>query len=373
MVTVRRTTLLILLVLLASIGVGNFSADAALHRTQVKVFVDTDIGVDDATAIAWLLQEQSADVVGFTTVMGNTTVENATQNLLTLLDAAHRRLPVTMGAAAPLNYPLTHVGMFSHGPSGLWFSQVPHSLSGIPTDAPAAIARAARANRGMTLLALGPLTNVAQAAQRFPRDMARVHIIALAGSRGPGNRTPVAEFNAFADPQALDIVLESGLDVTLVTLDAFDQLQVDSARFPQKLNQKGGAVGQLLATALTPYFQALTNGAGGNESIPDAAAAIYALRPELGTATSGLADVATDNGMTRGQTVMAFEPNAKVTMIADDAELSALADRVFGEPGFDINAALFQILSRRPDNAKIVLVVKGRAMAELLEQGLTRR
>ncbi len=374
MVTVRRTTLLVLLVLLASIGVGNFSADAALHRAPVKVFIDTDIGVDDATAIAWLLQEQSTNVVGFTTVMGNTTVENATQNLLTLLDAAHRRqLPVTIGAAAPLTVPRSHVGALSHGPSGLWFSQVPHSLSGIPTDAPAAIAAAARANGGMTLLALGPLTNVAQAAQRFPQDMARVHIIALVGSHGPGNRTPLAEFNAFADPQALDIVLESGLDVTLVTLDAFEMVQVDSVKFPQKLNQKGGAVGQLLASALTPYFQAETQGAGGNGTIPDAAAAIYALRPDLGSATSGLVDIATDSGLTRGQTVMALDPNAKVTMIADDAELSALADRAFTDPNFDINAAIFAILSRRPDNAKVVLVVKGRAMADLLEQGLTHR
>jgi len=373
MVTVRRTTLLVLLILLASIGVGNFSADAALHRAPVKVFIDTDIGVDDATAIAWLLQEQSTNVVGFTTVTGNTTVENATQNLLTLLDAAHRRLPVTIGAAAPLRGPRSHVGALSHGPSGLWFSQVPHSLGGIPTDAPAAIAAAASANRGMTLLALGPLTNVAQAVQRFPGDMARVHIIALVGSHGPGNRTPLAEFNAFADPQALDIVLESGLDVTLVTLDAFEMVQVDSVKFPQKLNEKGGAVGQLLASALTPYFQAETQGAGGNGTIPDAAAAIYALRPDLGTATSGLVDVATDPRLTRGQTVMGLDPNAKVTMIADDAELSALADRAFTDPNFDINAAIFAILSRRPDNAKVVLVVKGRAMADLLEQGLTHR
>jgi inosine/uridine nucleosidase len=371
MMALRRTTLLILLALLASIGVGNFSADAARRQSPIKVFVDTDIGVDDATAIAWLLQAPEANVVGFTTVMGNTTVENATQNLLTLLDAEHSHLPVTIGAAAPLAVPFSHVGALSHGPSGLWFSQVPHNLQGIPRDAPAAIAAAARANRGMTLLTLGPLTNVAQAAQRFPHDMAGVHIIALVGSRGPGNRTPVAEFNAFGDPKALDIVIESGLDVTLVTLDAFTQVQVDSVKFPQKLNQKGGAVGQLLAAALTPYFQAETQGAGGQASIPDAAAAVYALRPDLGTATSGLVDVATDNGLTRGQTVMALDPNAKITMIADDAELSALADRVFSDPNFDLNAALFQILSRRPDNAKVVLVVKGRAMTDLLEQGLT--
>jgi inosine-uridine nucleoside N-ribohydrolase len=373
MMAVRRITLLILLAVLASIGVGNYSADASWRGSTVKIFVDTDIGVDDATAVAWLLQAREANLLGFTTVAGNTTVENATQNLLTLLDTARRQVPVTMGAAEPLEFPRSRMGALSHGPSGLWFSQVTHDLSGIPTDAPAAIAAAARANRGMTLLTLGPLTNVAQAIQRFPQDMSRVRIITLVGSLGPGNRTPVAEFNAFADPQALDIVVESGLDVTLVTLDAFADLKVDSERFPRKLEQRGGAMGDLLAAALTPYFQAETQGAGGDATLPDVAAAMYALRPELGKAMPGLVDIATDGGLTRGQTVMALDLNARVTMITDDEEISELADRAFSDPNFDINAALFEILSRRPDNAKIVLTIKGETMARQLEEDLTRR
>jgi inosine-uridine nucleoside N-ribohydrolase len=369
----RGTPLFLLVLILGSLLAGAFSADAALRRPTVKVFVDTDIGVDDATAIAWLLNERSVNLVGFTTVAGNTTVENATQNILTLLDVAQRNVPVTMGAAAPMVYTHSHVGAFTHGPSGLWFSQALHDLSAIPRDAPATIAAAARANPGMTLIALGPLTNLAQAAQRFPADMAGVHIIALGGARGPGNRSPVAEFNAFGDPQAFDIVLESNLDVTLVTLDAFSQVKVDSEKCSQKLTQHGGAMGQFLASVLTPYFLAETQGVGGEAAIPDAAAAIYALQPELGTATSSLVDVATDAGLTRGQTVMAIDINGKIFMIADDAELSALVDRVFREPGFDINAALGAILARRPDNAQVVLDVKGPAIARELERGLTQR
>ena len=178
----RRTSFVLLIVLLVSLSVGVFSASAAPPRqTTVKVFVDTDIGVDDATAIAWLLNDRSTNVLGFTTVAGNTTAENATQNLLTLLDVANSHLPVTMGATKPLRYPHSHFSMFAHGPSGLWFSQVPHDLSHIPHDAPGAIAAAARANPGMTLLALGPLTNVARAVQQFPADMVGVHVIVLAG------------------------------------------------------------------------------------------------------------------------------------------------------------------------------------------------
>jgi inosine-uridine nucleoside N-ribohydrolase len=373
MSNLRRTPILLLVLILGSLIAGAFSADAALRRPTIKVFVDTDIGVDDATAIAWLLNERSVNFIGITTVAGNTTVENATQNILTLLDVAQRHIPVTMGAAQPLVYPHSHIGAFTHGPSGLWFSQTPHDLSAIPRDAPATIATAARANPGMTLITLGPLTNVAQAAQRFPSDMANVHIIVLGGARGPGNRSPVAEFNAFGDPQAFDIVLESHLDVTIIPLDAFSQVKVDSDKFVRKLTRDGGAMGQFLASVLTPYFQAETQGLGGEASVPDATAAIYALQPELGIPTSALVDVATDAVLTRGQTVMATDTNSKIFMIADDAELSTLVDRVFSEPGFDINAALGAILARRPDNAQVVLDVRGPAMARELERGLTQR
>ena len=369
----RRTTFLLLGLLLASLCLGVFGASAAPRRTTLKVFVDTDIGVDDATAIAWLMNDRSTELIGFTTVAGNATVENATQNLLTLLDVANRTIPVTIGAAEPLEFPFSKLGMFVHGPSGLWFSQTTHEISGLPNDAPAAIAAAARANPGMTLIALGPMTNVAQAAQRFPTDMTGVRIIALAGTRGPGNRTPVSEFNAFADPQALDVLLESGLNVTLITQDSFDQVKVDSTTFVQNLTDNGGAMGQFLASVLQPYFYAATQGAGGMVDVPDATAAIYALRPEMGTPTSSLVDVSTDGGLTRGQTVIGTDAYGKVTMIADDQEMSALAERAFTDPSFDINMAMYEILTRRPDNAQVVLSVKGPAMAKLLERGLTQK
>src|SRR5919201_6352586 len=139
MFKLRRTTILLLVAVLGTLLAGAFSADAALRRPTIPIFVDTDTGVDDATAIAWLLNERSANVVGFTTVAGNTTVENATQNVLTVLDVANRHVPVTVGASAPLVYPFSHFSKFAHGPSGLWFSQVPHDISGLPRDAPAAI------------------------------------------------------------------------------------------------------------------------------------------------------------------------------------------------------------------------------------------
>jgi inosine-uridine nucleoside N-ribohydrolase len=351
---------------------------AAAHDSQAaqsrasSYFVDTDIGADDAVAIAWLLRSHAANIVGFSTVAGNTSVENATQNLLTLLDAAGRHdIPVTMGAAAPLVYRASHIGRLLHGPTGFWFSQAHHDLSTIPRDAPAAIAAAARANPGLILIALGPMTNLAQAFQRFPTDLAGVHIIALAGAQFGGNRTQVAEANAYFDPQALNIVLSSKLDVTLVTLDSFNQVTVDSAEFPEKLAAEGGAVGQLLASILQPFFASETQGAGGEAPIPDVAAVIFAARPAVGTPTSALVEVVTEQGGLRGQTIIATDPNMKVSMIADDDELSALVDRSFSEPGFNIFAAIGEILARRPDNARVLTTIDGNQIAHILERDLT--
>lgn len=336
------------------------------------IFIDTDTGVDDAVAVAWLIEQRRAQVVGLTTVFGNTSNTNAARNLLTLFAAAGRTYPVTIGAAAPLSLPATGTGALVHGPDGLWFAQQPLPIETLPTDAPAALAAAARATPGLTIIALGPLTNIALAVQQYPADLAGVRVVALGGAQVGGNRTPVAEFNIHADPHALAVVLQSDVNLELVTLDAFDQVTVDPQRFPQQLARRGGPVGALLAAALGPYFQVqLANGVT-EVSIPDAAAAIYALQPATATATSALVRVGVSDDFTRGQTVIATTVNDRVSLIAGDAELSALAAQAFSTPGFDLGAALFAIASREPDNAAVVLDVFERPMVRALERDLLR-
>jgi inosine-uridine nucleoside N-ribohydrolase len=341
-------------------------------QPAVAVFVDTDIGVDDAVAVAWLMEQPSARIVGFTTVAGNTSNQNAARNLLTLFGAAGRSYPVTVGAAAPLELPATRTGALIHGPDGLWFNQAPADISALPSDAPAALAAAARANPGLTIVALGPLTNIAQAVQQYPADMAGVHLVALGGAQRGGNATPVSEFNIFADPHALAVVLSGGMRVELVTLDAFDQLAVDVTRFPARLASRGGAMGQLLSRSLSGYF-AVQQSAGATDeaNLPDVAAVVYALFPQYGTGQSALVKVITANDVTRGQTIIASDLATRVPSIADDAELSNLADQAF-TPGFDLNAALGAILARQPDNATVVLDIDERIMERLLERMLVR-
>jgi inosine/uridine nucleosidase len=221
---------------------------------------------------------------------------------------------------------------------------------------------------GLTILALGPCTNLALAVQRYPEALAGVRVIALGGARHGGNATPLAEFNVYADPHALAVVLDSALQVELVMRDAFDRVEVDGTRFVERLGDTGGPVGQLLAHVLVPYCRMAALG-GNAPTIPDAAAAIYALHPDLGTATSALVQVITDEGYARGLTIVADSLAYRVSLIAGPNEISELALN-FTAPGFDIEATIAGILQRRPDNAQVVLDVDGREMARLLEQTL---
>lgn len=364
----RALTLLITL----AVALIGFVAPTQAGRNYPSgpLFVDTDIGVDDAVAIAYLLREPHAHIAGFTTVFGNTTVDNATRNLLTLFDAAGEQYPITIGAAQPIVFPRHRTSAFVHGPDGFWFNQVPHDISALPTDAPAAIAAAARANPATIFIALGPLTNFARAVQRFPDAMRGVRLIALGGARAGGNVTPVAEFNVYADPQAYEIVLGSDMRIELLTLDAFAQIQVDVDRLGPRLERRGGALGQLLARILPPYAQATTQGAGGPITIPDIAAVTYALNSNLGTPISSLVKVITDGGYTRGETIIASTFSNKILVIASSEELSALADQAF-TPGFDLNTELAAISQREPDNAQVITDIDERQMTRLLERALT--
>jgi inosine-uridine nucleoside N-ribohydrolase len=318
------------------------------------VFIDTDTGVDDAMAITLLLRSRSVQVVGISTVVGNSSAEHAARNVLTLLTIAQHAVPVVIGAAAPLQLPPTGTGAFVHGPDGLWFAQQPHDLSGLSSDAPAAIAAAARTYPGLTILALGPLTNIAQALQRFPADLASVQIMALGGSKlAGGNSSPVAEFNIYADPHAAAIVLASKVNLTLVTLDAFQQVTFDQALLGQ-LSQSSDPLWQFLAHPVGGYIRAQQNGVEQPIALPDLVAAAIVLDPSIARPEPALIMVESE-GRVRGQTIIATSMSERLTLLASDAELSGLASQLFSTPGFDLFAGLGGILQRQADNAKVVL------------------
>lgn len=214
---------------------------------MTDLLIDTDPGLDDALALLYAWGVPGARVVALTTVAGNVSLAAATRNLDHLL-ALRRPTPVpriAAGAAAPLGRPLVTAARY-HGEDGLgdlgdWPPVAPAARA--DGDAPALIIAVPRMNPGPpTLVALGPLTNLAHALARDPRALHRyARVVVMGGAVDvPGNVTPDAEFNAHVDPEALARVLECGVEIDLVPLDATRQVVLPRAALEAALARRPG-------------------------------------------------------------------------------------------------------------------------------------
>jgi purine nucleosidase/pyrimidine-specific ribonucleoside hydrolase len=199
-----------------------------------RVIIDTDPGIDDALAILLALLSPELEVVAITTVNGNVSIDDATRNVFTVLSLLppSKRPPVAKGAARPRKkVPVFAYGF--HGGDGLGGLDRYSDASGNPSypapsievsDRAAAdeiLTRLRDAEVPLTIIALGPLTNIAAAIETDPAIMAKAEqIVAMGGAVGvPGNVTPAAEFNIYSDPHAAKIVFASGISLTLIGLD----------------------------------------------------------------------------------------------------------------------------------------------------------
>jgi pyrimidine-specific ribonucleoside hydrolase len=186
----------------------------------MPIILDCDPGHDDAIALMLALASPEVELLGVTTVSGNQTLPKTTANALKVLELLGRSdIAVYAGAAAPLVREV-HVAADVHGESGLDGPDLPQpATSARDEHAVDYLAREIRARDGkLTLVATGPLTNVALLLELHP-DARPERVVLMGGSIGEGNTTPAAEFNIYADPEAARRVFESGLDVTMIGLD----------------------------------------------------------------------------------------------------------------------------------------------------------
>ena len=180
-----------------------------------RIILDCDPGIDDALAIAFAHGHPGIDLVGITTVAGNVGLAKTTANALAVCEfIGAAGIPVTAGCAGPLLRPALDARQV-HGDSGLGGAILPPAAAS-PADGHAIdyLIETVRAAPGeITLVATGPLTNIALAVQREPRlaDWVRQFVI-MGGSAGRGNVTPAAEYNIWADPEAAAAVFRAGLD-----------------------------------------------------------------------------------------------------------------------------------------------------------------
>ena len=188
-----------------------------------RILIDTDPGIDDSLAILLALASPQIKVEGITTIHGNCSVDQATINALSILELSNAKgITVAKGFPIPFVQP-SLLAAETHGDAGLGYAKLPEPR-GRPELRHASdfLIEKVMSNSGeLTLVAIGPLTNVAFAIRREPRivDAVKEAIIMGGTIRYPGNASPLAEYNVFVDPHAAHMVYHSGMRITLVPLD----------------------------------------------------------------------------------------------------------------------------------------------------------
>lgn len=309
----------------------------------LKVIFDGDPGLDDA--VAWLLALASPelDVLGVTVTHGNVglplTVRNAGVTLA-LAGPAGAHVPYFAGAQGPLvREPVTAAAI--HGDSGLPAANLPEPLR--PPEAEHAadfIIRTVRAHpHEVTLLATGPLTNLALAFRLDPALPALVReVVWMGGSTGGGNCTPAAEFNVYADPHAAHIVFESGAALRMVGLNVTMQCVAGPERIAalRGLGNRAGAVCAELLTFYAGIYRERYGLSGGALHDPLAAAAV--IRPALLEWQTMRVDVELQGGLNLGRTVCDLygapeSGNVQVAVrVHDQAFFELLLERIAALP-----------------------------------------
>jgi pyrimidine-specific ribonucleoside hydrolase len=286
----------------------------------VKILLDCDPGHDDAIAILLALASPEVEVLGITTVAGNQTLAKTTANALRVLEFVGRTdIPVAAGADRPLVRALS-VAADVHGETGL--------------DGPDFLAeRLTTAAQPLTLVAIGPLTNVALLLARQP-DARIARIVLMGGAIGVGNVTSAAEFNVWVDPEAAARVFASGLDVTMVGLDVTHRALLTDAHAARL--RASGRVGALVAD-LHAFYSRVHRTRYGWDGAPihDAMALAHVLRPDLLTTRELNVEIECASELCRGRTVVDVEgrsgraPNAHVATDVDaPAFLELLIERL---------------------------------------------
>ncbi|GAA0391876.1 ribosylpyrimidine nucleosidase [Acrocarpospora corrugata] len=288
-----------------------------------KIVIDCDPGIDDALALALAHGSPALEIVGVTTVGGNVSLDRTTDNALRLREfLGFPEVPVTPGAAGAMLRGTIEAARV-HGTGGLGGAVLPEAtLPVAPGHASDYLIETLRADPGeITLVAIGPLTNIALAVLKEPRivDWVREFAI-LGGTYTRGNRTPAAEFNIAADPEAAAIVFRAGWTVTQIGLDVSTTAQATGP-----VVERMRALGRLGADLLVPCatFYGMVTASDG-PAIHDACALAYLADPTLIEFESAWVEVETAGRFTSGMTVVDFDlgdrvPNARVGTSIDVA------------------------------------------------------
>jgi inosine-uridine nucleoside N-ribohydrolase len=286
----------------------------------IPVLLDCDPGHDDAIAIMLAAASPAVDLLGITTVAGNQTLAKTTLNARRVCSVAGITVPIAAGRAQPLHGRLqTAAGI--HGETGLDGPAFGESAVQVePVGAVEFLHRViGEADRPVTLVATGPLTNVAALLLAHPEMAGRIReIVVMGGSTERGNATPYAEFNVRTDPEAADIVIGSGLPVTMCGLNVTHRA-LATGDVLGRIAALGTPLARICVDLLT-FFSASYRRVFGFEAPPlhDPVAVARVIDPAMVTTVEANVAVELAGTHTRGATVVDLhgvtgrQPNAQV-------------------------------------------------------------
>ena len=252
-----------------------------------KIIIDTDPGIDDTMAILFALRSPELEVIGLTAVFGNTCVEDTAQNALRLVELeGHDSIPVTQGAGRPMVMAPHGLGTFVHGMDGMGETNLPAPKGKLrPEHAASFIVETILANPGqITLVPIGPLTNIGMALRLEPKIAGMVKEVVIMGGSvyAHGNATPVAEANISNDPHAAQIVFSAEWPITMVGLDVTTKTIMTPAYLAELAKAKNKATD--LITRILPVYQRFHDqfyGLKGSVHTHDPSAIAYMVDPGL--------------------------------------------------------------------------------------------
>lgn len=307
-----------------------------------NIIIDCDPGHDDAMAICLALAyKEELNIVGITTVGGNQSIDKVTDNTLKIVELLNEDIEVSKGAPGPLTREL-RVAPEAHGVTGMDgpILKTP-KREVVPEFAVQYIAGKLRESKEkMTIVAIGPLTNIALLVRTYPDLLDKIEEISIMGGGiSVGNITPAAEFNIYVDPEAAKIVFDSGVPIVMSGLDVTDNAYLLKEEY--QMLENGGVASKFVSDLLMFYsIYGEEHGYTGS-AIHDACAIMYLIKPELFESKMYQVDVSTSEGITRGMTVAdtrkqsAGISNAKVLL---DVNREKFRDVLLGS---------FKILDRR--------------------------
>lgn len=297
------------------------------------VWLDCDVGVDDAIAIMAAHALPEIDLLAISTVSGNAPLDKTFSNAHRMNGLMKTHYPVYRGASRPLIVEPQYAPAF-HGENGLGGVELPMPEDAEMHDTPAwdALYDCAKKHPGeLRLIAIGPLTNIAIALTKYPELSTLLHtILIMGGAASGGNVTPAAEFNIYADPDAAQIVFKSGVPIVMCGLDVTLQAQLTPQDWDE-LEALGTPAGKFTKACLQKAWSFLQPIGFAGVAMHDTCPVMYLAHPELFEAEEAGVYVETKGAITRGKTVTnlwsdkQFEKkNAQVVLKVDRSRFIAI-------------------------------------------------